>query len=935
MAASLGKSTDLSNPPQHPPQPQPLDLSKRLRKTPKKVSPRKEPVEVAPIAGSSKAHDAAPWSWKSLTQSSPSRIPVLFTKDGSYFFSAAASSVKIYSVATGHVVSTLSSNETNASVAPRNGDAITCMILNPSNPFQLITGSVDGFIRIWDFLDAILLRIFDVGQPIFHLAAHEKFKDEVYVAVTKPSKKANHQDEDNGVVLRLLLKPTPSTAKARIQRSSDVSAVGKTRAPTGLALSPSGTWLVAIAGRKAYVAATSDLKAGFTKFVSPEKLTCLAFHPHEEYFATGDDKGVIRLWYCLNDRLPSKSTDTEKKAPTTTLHWHAHAVSSVAFTSNGAYLLSGGEEAVLVIWQLHTGKKEFVPRVGAPITTVAISNAKESDEEYVLGLADASYIFVRSATLKISRTIARIKLDPSVSNARPSSPPSVPLSVHSATSTLILPSSHASSLQIFAPSSSQLLSELEVSPSNRVSRREEKPLEPSRVDRAVISESGEWMVTIDSREDDEISQTEIYMKIWFWDRKTASWILNTRIDRPHGLRKVTSVAFRPGQHSKNDGQITTTGEDGVIKVWRIRSTKSKTGESEDYWTARSTLRFRSEIPVHSSWSFDGSIFAVAFGAYIVLYDPNNGVPIQTLTCPEMTRVSSVHFVGRSGRYLVSTSTHDLVLWDLLSQSVRWSYRTSSEISKTVCHPREDVFIVFETPPSNDSASPLTKVLTFTPSSALPSQTRTLPFSTLAVVPCPTTWTSTKNSSSFALVAITGAWNVVLLGDDIEIPADEGSDAKGIRGISLAPKRTLFQDIFGASAFNNDPSLQSQNVVADKPLSSWKGKEVEQIFDTPAYILPPIDTLFDTIMDNFLVIKRNSSEKGKDEVDGEDEDVDMDVEDTGNGGEIVVGNRERTVGPEEFSDMVELFKQHAIRCEYPPCHNLLFDCMANVDDRHHS
>lgn len=175
-----------------------------------------------------------------------------------------------------------------------------------------------------------------------------------------------------------------------------------------MAVSPSGSWLVAVGGHKAYVASTSNLKAGFTKFVSPEALTCLSFHPSDEYFATGDAKGNIRLWYCLNETATTHVAGLEKRAPTTTLHWHAHAVTALSFTPNGAYLLSGGEEAVLVIWQLHSGKKEFVPRVGAPISSIARSVAAE--EEYLLGLADASYVFVNAGRLKISRTVARIKL---------------------------------------------------------------------------------------------------------------------------------------------------------------------------------------------------------------------------------------------------------------------------------------------------------------------------------------------------------------------------------------------------------------------------------------------------------------------------------------------------------------------------------------------
>ena len=210
------------------------------------------------------------------------------------------------------------------------------------------------------------------------------------------------------MVLSASLTPTPATAQSPVQKSSFIKKIGKVRSPLGLAVSPSGSWVVVLGGHKSYVAKTADLNAGFTKFVSPDKLMCLAFHPSEEYFATGDAKGIVRLWYCLNDSFPTGVKGVEKRAPTTTFHWHAHPVSSIAFSSNGAYLLSGGEEAVLVIWQLHTGKKEFVPRVGAPIANITVS--KTAEEQYLLGLADASFVFVRSSTFKISKVISRVKL---------------------------------------------------------------------------------------------------------------------------------------------------------------------------------------------------------------------------------------------------------------------------------------------------------------------------------------------------------------------------------------------------------------------------------------------------------------------------------------------------------------------------------------------
>lgn len=106
----------------------------------------------------------------------------------SYFFSVVGTSVRIYSVATGKVVSTLSSTSVSSSssrLARGDGhtDTITATIVNPENPFQLLTASLDGTIKIWDYLDAVLLQTIHVGRPISHMCAHEKFKGHVFVAL--------------------------------------------------------------------------------------------------------------------------------------------------------------------------------------------------------------------------------------------------------------------------------------------------------------------------------------------------------------------------------------------------------------------------------------------------------------------------------------------------------------------------------------------------------------------------------------------------------------------------------------------------------------------------------------------------------------------------------------------------------------------------------
>lgn len=74
----------------------------------------------------------------------------------------------------------------------------------------------------------------------------------------------------------------------------------------------------------------------------------------------------------------------------TSAQWHAHGVWSTAFTPDGSLLLSGGEEAVLVVWQLPSAgtapgafggpvsdgrHMSFLPRLGAPIRAVSAYTA--------------------------------------------------------------------------------------------------------------------------------------------------------------------------------------------------------------------------------------------------------------------------------------------------------------------------------------------------------------------------------------------------------------------------------------------------------------------------------------------------------------------------------------------------------------------------------
>jgi NET1-associated nuclear protein 1 (U3 small nucleolar RNA-associated protein 17) len=108
----------------------------------------------------------------------------------------------------------------------------------------------------------------------------------------------------------------------------------------------------------------------------------------------GDDKSANKIVY----------PDMEKRLPTTSLHWHAHAVSAIAFTPSGAQLLSVGEESVLVQWHLASGRREYVPRLGgrAIISLAVKTGGRGVEEEWWMTLADGAMIRVGASSGLVS-----------------------------------------------------------------------------------------------------------------------------------------------------------------------------------------------------------------------------------------------------------------------------------------------------------------------------------------------------------------------------------------------------------------------------------------------------------------------------------------------------------------------------------------------------
>jgi NET1-associated nuclear protein 1 (U3 small nucleolar RNA-associated protein 17) len=82
-------------------------------------------------------------------------------------------------MATGAVVKILSQLTT----AGGHENKVTRVVLNPKNPMQLYSASLDGTIKLWDYNDDILLKTYNVNAPIEHMVMSPETPGHAYIVV--------------------------------------------------------------------------------------------------------------------------------------------------------------------------------------------------------------------------------------------------------------------------------------------------------------------------------------------------------------------------------------------------------------------------------------------------------------------------------------------------------------------------------------------------------------------------------------------------------------------------------------------------------------------------------------------------------------------------------------------------------------------------------
>lgn len=187
------------------------------------------------------------------------------------------------------------------------------------------------------------------------------------------------------------------------------------------------------------------------------------------------------------------------------------------------------------------------------------------------------------------------------------------------------------------------------------------------------------------------------------------------------------------------------------------------------------------------------------------------------------------------------------------RAVCWHYTSPRTISHAVAHPTENAFVVALCSPLSST------VLLFHISSSRPHATQDVPFGFASLQRYQLAESVRPfRKRGFALVGITTVRSIVLIGDSVPAYYSEDQQHR-VLGKSSGAQRgpTMFQDMFGSSALAfSEPPLDTAPRTAGSTSTMPAQTTTRDSLDTPAYRLPHMETLFESLLTEFLKEKKD-------------------------------------------------------------------------------
>lgn len=371
----------------------------------------------------------------------------------------------------------------------------------------------------------------------------------------------------------------------------------------------------------------------------------------------------------------------------------------------------------MVLWQLDTGRKQFLPHLSAAICNLVVS---PSGNLYALKMADNSTMVLSARELQPHATITGLQLRPTPNRfgdqtrkkdrqplrataavLHPRYPDQLLVAVPTCEISEGSPNlANSSVLQTYDIRTNSHVSRQAVARTNATALRispEGSEIGTPDVRHLDVSQDGKWMATIDAwkpspqdTSDKGVTDgLELFLKFWRWNEGSNLWELVTRIDGPHFLDgspvPVLGFGCRPYNH-----EFVTIGADGILRFWsaatRLQhglSSGHDTEKQTETWKCRSVVDLQG--PISSGKSKSLSTASIAFsedGSVLAVCLPSLSPTKPGLTLIIDAQKSVIHYsrVGLYsgepcaarflGRHLLVASSQSVSIWDTVNDLVR-------------------------------------------------------------------------------------------------------------------------------------------------------------------------------------------------------------------------------------------------------------------------
>ncbi|KAF7655813.1 hypothetical protein LDENG_00049450 [Lucifuga dentata] len=582
------------------------------------------------------------------------REPVIST-DSRFLLCASGDHVKVFSTSTEECIHNLQGHT----------DLVTGVLIKPSNHLQVYSCSLDGTVRLWDFTDGILIKTFVIGYPVYSFYATSNHDGVLFIVTPTVNDKRSE-------LFQLVAVHLPHSGDQQVE-AQDFSGVLSdiSPSPAATAFGRGGEYIASAKGlhlevyffkkQKPYRFSLKEDNRKGTK----NTFTCVTCHPKDDCIATGHEDGKIRLW---------RNFTHKKEYTSTMLHWHHSAVGSLRFTPEGTNLLSGGLESVLVLWRYNQeSQRDFLPRLGAAITHIAVS---PDGTLFCTSHADNKITIIQSC-VKVSAVIQGLVKGESVRTDMMIDPRSKALVLNG----------KPGHLQFYSLQRDKLLYNLDIVQQEYI--HELGLFEQFEVVKAAFDARGNWLATVEERKQ-KASALEFNLKLWVYDEKTQSFVLNTTIWAPHEAQ-ITALCFCHTTDIQTT-MLVSASKDGHFKAWQLAASTS-TDDEGPCWSCDFVGAYHSLIPARCCFSADGSLLAVSFQEVVTVWSPASWELLTTLSQPPGV-IRDLCFGRLScSKYLLGTTTRNLLCcWNLLTCSLEWS--TSMDVSLLLADPLSENMAAF-------------------------------------------------------------------------------------------------------------------------------------------------------------------------------------------------------------------------------------------------